>query len=449
MRLRCCMAMMATCVAAFAVAAGPASAAITLVNAGFETGTTSGWSGTGAATMGYAGYAPQAGTHFGLVRSQGCPGEHLEQSFSAAAGDTLAGWAFFTTQDYLPFDDNGNVKVVVTGGGSETVVFSSSVSAVGDFGGTPWNSFSYAIPSAGSYSLEVRVDNVADCGVESAIGIDLTEAPADTTPPVITPTVTGTIGDAGWYTTNADLSWSVDDDQSAISTQDGCDLVEIRHDQASTTYTCSATSGGGTASETVSIKRDAHAPNVSVTGVADGAGYTPGAVPQAGCATQDEGSGVAHEASMSSTGGPVGNVTATCAGAKDNAGNSADAVAASYAVHYAFTGFFKPIDTGDVLNGLKAGSAVPVKFGLGADRGLAILAAGSPSSQKIACETGVPVDAVETTMTAGSSSLSYDATSDQYSYVWKTDKSWGGTCRQLTVTLADGTAHAARFKFAR
>ena len=52
-------------------------------------------------------------------------------------------------------------------------------------------------------------------------------------------------------------------------------------------------------------------------------------------------------------------------------------------------------------------------------------------------------------MTAGSSSLSYDAAIDQYVYVWKTDKGWAGTCRQLIVQLIDGTAHVAHFDFAK
>jgi len=40
-----------------------------------------------------------------------------------------------------------------------------------------------------------------------------------------------------------------------------------------------------------------------------------------------------------------------------------------------------------------------------------------------------------------------EATSDQYTYVWKTDKTWAGTCRALVVKLADGTAHTADFQF--
>ncbi len=61
--------------------------------------------------------------------------------------------------------------------------------------------------------------------------------------------------------------------------------------------------------------------------------------------------------------------------------------------------------------------------------------------------SGAPVDDIEQTVTAGSSSLQYDAASDTYTYVWKTDKAWTTTCRQLSVTLNDGTVHTANFKF--
>jgi hypothetical protein len=53
-------------------------------------------------------------------------------------------------------------------------------------------------------------------------------------------------------------------------------------------------------------------------------------------------------------------------------------------------------------------------------------------------------------VTAGSSSLSYDATTDHYTYVWKTKKEWANTCRQLVVTLNDGsTPHLANFEFVK
>jgi hypothetical protein len=120
---------------------------------------------------------------------------------------------------------------------------------------------------------------------------------------------------------------------------------------------------------------------------------------------------------------------------------------------YPFSGFFAPVQNTDaagnyVVNQVKAGSAVPVKFSLGSDLGLNILASGSPSSATVACDPTASVTAVDETTTAGASTLSYDATSGQYIYVWKTDKSWTG-CRQLVVKLTDGTEHRAAFKFSR
>jgi hypothetical protein len=114
---------------------------------------------------------------------------------------------------------------------------------------------------------------------------------------------------------------------------------------------------------------------------------------------------------------------------------------------YNFTGFFAPIDNPPTLNEMKAGQAAPVKFSLGGNQGLNIFAAGSPNSVQISCSSTAPISDVEETETAGSSSLTYDAASDRYKYTWKTESSWKNTCRQLTVTLRDGTVHTALFKF--
>jgi hypothetical protein len=54
---------------------------------------------------------------------------------------------------------------------------------------------------------------------------------------------------------------------------------------------------------------------------------------------------------------------------------------------------------------------------------------------------------VESTVSAGSRALTYDAAPDEYTYVWKTAKEWGRTCRQLVLKLEDGTYHRANFKF--
>lgn len=122
-------------------------------------------------------------------------------------------------------------------------------------------------------------------------------------------------------------------------------------------------------------------------------------------------------------------------------------------LRYDFAGFFAPVDnpgsgTLAVVNVAKAGSGIPVKFTLGGNFGLDVLAAGSPVSAPYTCAAGAD-DAVEQLVTASQSLLTYDSSGAQYVYVWKTDKTWGGTCRKITVTLKDGTVHAALFKFTK
>ena len=133
--------------------------------------------------------------------------------------------------------------------------------------------------------------------------------------------------------------------------------------------------------------------------------------------------------------------------AVDAAGNIAHG-SFTVSVVYAWTGFFSPVDNLPTLNVAKAGSAVPVKFSLSGDMGLAIFASGYPKSGDLEHWTGLQ-DLIEETVTAGASSLRYDASADQYTYVWKTDKAWGGTCRALKVKLIDGTSHLANFKFTK
>jgi len=114
---------------------------------------------------------------------------------------------------------------------------------------------------------------------------------------------------------------------------------------------------------------------------------------------------------------------------------------------YHFAGFFSPVDNLPALNLAVAGSAIPVKFSLGGDQGLAIFAQGYPASGPIACDASEPGNDIEETATAGNSNLSYNALADQYTYVWKTDKGWKGTCRLLVIGFSDGSQAVAKFRF--
>jgi DNA-binding beta-propeller fold protein YncE len=141
---------------------------------------------------------------------------------------------------------------------------------------------------------------------------------------------------------------------------------------------------------------------------------------------------------------PVGTTTVN-ATANDGNGNTASC-SFTVTVLYNFAGFFQPVANPPTFNLVNAGRAVPVKFSLSGNKGLNIFAAGSPSSGPVACNSNDDAAVLVDTVTAGGSSLSYDASSDQYVYVWKTDPSWTG-CRQLVVTLNDGSVHTAYFKF--
>jgi hypothetical protein len=112
---------------------------------------------------------------------------------------------------------------------------------------------------------------------------------------------------------------------------------------------------------------------------------------------------------------------------------------------YAFTGFYQPVDNGKI-NVVQAGRGIPVKFSLGGDQGLNIFAPGYPASHTVACGGSGGLDDIEQTVTAGGSSLSYDVTSGQYNYVWKTDKASAGTCRELDVVFNDGSIQRATFQ---
>jgi len=114
-------------------------------------------------------------------------------------------------------------------------------------------------------------------------------------------------------------------------------------------------------------------------------------------------------------------------------------------VLYNFTGFFSPVNNPPTLNTVNAGRAIPVKFSLSGNKGLGIFAPNNPYTVSLNCDSNDPGVDVTETVTAGGSSLDYSP--DQYNYIWKTENSWAGTCRQLVITLNDGSVHVANFKF--
>jgi extracellular elastinolytic metalloproteinase len=97
-----------------------------------------------------------------------------------------------------------------------------------------------------------------------------------------------------------------------------------------------------------------------------------------------------------------------------------------------------------------AGAAVPMEFSLGGNLGLDVLKPShSPASQQIDCETRQALQYAITTPTQieDGSQLRYNRARDRYTYLWDTDEEWAGTCRQMILTLEDGTQHRVDMRF--
>jgi hypothetical protein len=308
----------------------------------------------------------------------------------------------------------------------------------------------------GTFTLAVGVFDITNSNATGAklaagdssnyqVNVFAPPPPSDATPPVITPSVIGTLGNNDWYVSDVTVSWSVVDNESAISSSSGCDPTTISTDTAGTTLTCTATSAGGTASESVTIKRDATDPEVLlVGGPADGSSHYFGFVPAAPtCNASDATSGLDGGCNVSGYSAEVGNQTVS-ASAKDFAGNIGTDSASYEVLAWTLTGFYKPVDMGDVFNVVKGGSTVPLKFEIFAGSELTETSyIKSLLATPVAC-TGGTEDAIETVSTGGTS-LRYDWTSGQFIFNWQTPKK-PGNCYKVVMTALDGSTLSANFK---
>ncbi len=306
----------------------------------------------------------------------------------------------------------------------------------------------YVPPEAeGTYEYRVRATDGRLYGDYSAASADVKVDQSNPNDPSLAADRAPDFGP--WYKDSVVVTTTDNGDRKLVDGSDGSGIASVTGPQTITRsgvdpVTGTATDKVGHASSfTQYFDVDSTGPVISV--------YCPttpvilGSVRTASFSASDDQSGLATSATgtVALDTSKIGTFYAIAA-ATDNVGHQTTG-SCSYTVIWDFAGFFSPVNNLPTINVAKAGSAVPVKFTLGGDQGLAIFATGYPRSVAEDCSSGATTDLIEETVTAGGSTLTYDGS--QYVYVWKTPSTWlVGSCHQLVIGLADGTFHRANFK---
>ena len=390
-------------------------------------------------------------------------GNNRIQKFNSAGtfvtkwGTPGGGNGEFNAPQGVAVDNAGTVYVADTGNNraqlfSNTGTFIEVVGSAGSGDGQFASAVDVASNTAGTFFYVVDRDNsrvqkfsTAATAPNANAGTDQTVECAGATTAV---NLDGSASTAGSGTINS-YSWA----EGATPLGTGAMLtVNLPVGVHTITLTVTDTGGGSDTDDVVVTVQDTLAPNIScpsnvVVNLPMNSTATSMVVNYPAVTATDSCSSSVTVNSTPASGSvfPVGTSTVN-ATADDGAGHTSEC-SFTVSVQYNFAGFFPPVANLPALNLVQAGRAIPVKFSLSGNKGLGIFAVGSPSSGPIVCNSSDPATLLEETVTAGSSSLSYDPTTDQYIYVWKTEQGWAGTCRQLVVQLNDGSIHRANFKF--
>jgi YVTN family beta-propeller protein len=257
-----------------------------------------------------------------------------------------------------------------------------SMDASGLISGTP--------TQAGSYDFTVLAEDANGFHAEADYTIVI-----NLSAPIITPQITGTMGSNGWYVGNVSLSWSVVDPETPVTSTTGCGNVVRTVNTTGTSYTCEATSDGGTNSVTVTIKLDKNKPILAPT-VNDARPLLNNPNVVASANATDAVSGIASASCGVADTSTIGLKTITCT-ATDAAGNVGTNTTA-FRVVYGFVGFTgvtaswnsavldQPIEVqyqlvdffGAGVAGVAAPSRTPVVVACPAGPGAATVPSGNP-----------------------------------------------------------------------
>ncbi|HEY6202932.1 MAG TPA: hypothetical protein VI056_07795 [Candidatus Limnocylindria bacterium] len=153
------------------------------------------------------------------------------------------------------------------------------------------------------------------------------EPAPDLTAPSITASFSTQPNANGWHNQPVELTWSVEDAESGITSRSGCDLVRLENETAGTGVTCSAVNGAGlSASQSVTVRIDMTKPLVTYSG--NLGSYTVDQTLAIQCQASDALSGLASSTCLGIAGPAYGfalGANEFSASATDRAGNTATA----------------------------------------------------------------------------------------------------------------------------
>ena len=268
----------------------------------------------------------------------------------------------------------------------------------------------------------------------------------DLTKPTLTGSASPTPNGAGWNRTAVTVTWTCTDDLSKVVAVSDPKTLSTDGFGQSATGACTDKAGNSVSETVKDINIDKTAPTVAwIGGPAEGSSYVFGStsMPAAPtCSATDSPSGLDGSCTVTGYKTTPGTHTLTAV-ATDKAGNETKLTRSFTVQAWTLKGFYQPVDMNGVLNTVKGGSTVPLKFEVFAgsteltDTSIVIF-----KVNEVTCGTGTVTDEIELTTTGGTSLRYSDG---QFIQNWKTPTK-PGSCYKVTMTTTDGSSITANFK---
>jgi hypothetical protein len=321
----------------------------------------------------------------------------------------------------------------------------AAYSLVSGAGTLSTNSFSF--PSAskeaeGTWTYQVKASDSllssAFSAASNAIKVDQSAPSA----PVATTTPGSPVFD-GWFKDTVTVGYNGSNDPALLDTSAGSGVPSSGYSAAQNFTTSGTHNYSGTATDNAGNVSDPVTGSVKVDADNPTFGNCPSAGPflvnsgshSVGPITASDGESGIDSANSTLSGSvdssSTGTKTVTFT-AKDNVGHS-DTKNCDYTVRaYDFVGFSSPVDNPTVLNTVKAGQAVPLKWRLmDGTNPVTNLQSVTVNASAFTCSLGTSTDLLEE-VASGSSGLQ-NLGNGYYQYNWKTPTSYAKSCKTLQI----------------